>query len=179
MWRDQYYGGTMSKLLVIGIQKDQATRRNWEDRFAEELQRQGVTAVASYKLFPAEVPDTQVVVQTVRSEGYDGVLMARPLGAADETKWVPGYIREVPALQYEPWYGIYYNHYRRMYEPGYVETYSAARYKIYLWSALNPERVVWTGTTESVDPTSVDQVNQEISKKIVPELMEQKVLASR
>jgi hypothetical protein len=39
--------------------------------------------------------------------------------------------------------------------------------------------MVWTGTTEPVDPTSVNQVSQEISKKIVPERMEQRVLASR
>jgi len=69
--------------------------------------------------------------------------------------------------------------YRRVYEPGYVETDRVVRYEINVWSTREPGRLVWTGTTESVDPTSVEQVSREISAKIVPELQEQGVLASR
>lgn len=179
MWRDPSYNTRMSRILVIGIQKDQATRRNWEDRFAEELQKRGTTAVPSYTLFQGELPDTQRVIEVVRREGYDGVLMTRPLGVQTESRWVPGYVREVPALGYDPWYGVYYNYYRRVYEPGYVENDQVVRYEINLWSARDSGRLVWTGTTESVDPMSVEQVSREISSKIVPELEEQGVLASR
>ena len=179
MWRDPSYTTRMSRLLVIGIQKDQATRRNWEDRFAEELQKHGTTAVPSYTLFQGDLPDTQRVIEVVRRVGYDGVLMARPLGTQTEARWVPGYVREVPALGYDPWYGVYYNYYRRVYEPGYVENDQIVRYEINLWSARDSGRLVWTGTTESVDPMSVEQVSKEISSKIVPELAEQGVLASR
>ena len=179
MWRDPSYNERMSKLLIIGIQKDQATRRNWEDRFAEELMKHNVAAVPSYTLFPGDLPDTQRVVEMVRSQGYDGVLMARPLSSTVESRWVRGYVRDVPSVGYDPWYGVYYNYYRRVYEPGYVETDQVVRYEINLWSTRDPDRLVWTGTTESVDPTSVEQVSREISAKIVPELQEQGVLASR
>ena len=179
MWRDPSYNQPMSKLLIIGVQKDQATRRNWEDRFTEELTRHGVTAVPAYTLFPGDLPDTQRVVEVVQREGYDGVVMTRPLASTVESRWVPGYVRDVPSLGYDPWYGVYYNYYRRVYEPGYVETDQVVRYEINLWSTRDPGRLVWTGTTESVDPTSVEQVSREISAKIVPELQEQGVLASR
>ena len=172
-------GRTESKLLIIGIQKDQATRRNWEDRFTEELTKHGVAAVPAYTLFPGDLPDTQRVVEVVQREGYDGVVMTRPLASTVESRWVPGYVRNIPELGYDPWYGVYYNYYRRVYEPGYVETDQVVRYEINLWSTRDPGRLVWTGTTESVDPTSVEQVSREISAKIVPELQEQGVLASR
>jgi hypothetical protein len=179
MWRDPDYRQPMSKLLIIGIQKDQATRRNWEDRFAEELVQHGVAAVPSYSLFPGDLPDTQRVIEVVRREGYDGVVMTRPLSSTVESRWVSGYVREIPTLGYDPWYGVYYNYYRRVYEPGYVEADRVVRYEINLWSTSEPGRLVWTGTTESVDPTSAEQVSREISAKIVPELEEQGVLASR
>jgi hypothetical protein len=179
MWRDPDFQSPMSKILILGIHKDQASRRNWEDRFAEELRQEGVTAVPSYSLFPGELPDTQRVVEAVQRETYDGVLMARPLSTTVETRYVPGYVRTVPALGYDPWWGVYYNYYRRVYEPGYVETDRVVRYEINLWSTREPGRLVWTGTTESVDPKSVQEVSEEIGEKIIPELEAQGVLASR
>jgi hypothetical protein len=176
MWRDRYQNQPMSKLLIVGFQKDLAARRNWEDPFAEELRKQGVTAVPSYTLFPGDLPDTQQVVEAVGRDGYDGVVMTRPLSSTIEIKWVPGYVREVPSLQYATWSSVYHDYHRGVYEPDSVETHVLARYETDLWSTREQGRLVWTGTTE---PISAQQVSQEISAKIVPELKAQGLLASR
>ena len=123
MWRDRYQNQPMSKLLIVGFQKDLAARRNWEDPFAEELRKQGVTAVPSYTLFPGDLPDTQQVVEVVGRDGYDGVVMTRPLSSTVEIKWVPGYVREVPSLQYATWSSVYHDYHRGVYEPDSVETH--------------------------------------------------------
>jgi hypothetical protein len=176
MWRDRYQNQPMSKLLIVGFQKDLAARRNWEDPFAEELRKQGATAVPSYTLFPGDLPDTHQVVEAVGRDGYDGVVMTRPLSSTVEIKWVPGYVREVPSLQYATWSSVYHDYHRGVYEPDSVETYVLARYETDLWSTREQGRLVWTGTTE---PISAMQVSQEISAKIVPELKAQGLLASR
>src|SRR5688572_188903 len=175
MWRDRYQNQPMSKLLIVGFQKDLAARRNWEDPFAEELRKQGVTAVPSYTLFPGDLPDTQQVVEAVGRDGYDGVVMTRPLSSTVEIKWVPGYVREVPSLQYATWSSVYHDYHRGVYEPDSVETHVLARYETDLWSTREQGRLVWTGTTE---PISAQQVSQEISARIVPELKAQGLLAS-
>jgi hypothetical protein len=175
MWRDRYQNQPMSKLLIVGFQKDLAARRNWEDPFAEELRKQGATAVPSYTLFPGDLPDTQQVVAAVGRDGYDGVVMTRPLSSTVEIKWVPGYVREVPSLQYATWSSVYHDYHRGVYEPDSVETYVLARYETDLWSTREQGRLVWTGTTE---PISAMQVSQEISAKIVPELKAQGLLPS-
>lgn len=175
MWRDRYQNQPMSKLLIIGLQKDLASRRNWEDPFAQELTKHGVTAVPSYTLFPGDLPDTQQVVEVVVRDGYDGVVMTRPLSSTVEIKWVPGYVREVPSLQYASWRSVYDDYHRRVYEPGYVETYVLGRYETHLWTTREPGRLVWAGTTEEI---STMQVWQEVSAKIVPELKAQGLLAS-
>ena len=54
---------------------------------------------------------------------------------------------------------------------GYTETEKIVHYQIDVWSA-GGERgtLIWSGTTQSIDPASSRDVSQEISRLIVPEL---------
>lgn len=177
MWRDPDYSHPMRSVLVIGMQRNQAVRRNWEDRMAEELSTRGIHATPSYQLFQNDLPDTAEIITGVRQEGFDGVMMVRPLGVETETHYVPGYTRTVPSLGYDPWYGVYYNNYRHIYEPGYVETEQVVRHEVDLYSTGERGRLVWTGTTESVDPASREEVHRKVATKVVAELVSSGVVA--
>jgi hypothetical protein len=46
-----------------------------------------------------------------------------------------------------------------------------------VWSTAQDWRLVWSGTTESIDPSSSRDVNAQIAKLIVPELLNQGIIA--
>jgi hypothetical protein len=169
----------MQSVLVIGMMRNAAARRNWEDRMAEELSSRHVHATPSYSLFPGDLPDTDAVITQVRQEGIDGVMMVHPLGVESETHYVPGYVRTVPTTEYDRWDGVYYNYYRHIYEPGYVETEQVVRHEIDVYSTGSDGRLVWTGTSESVDPASRDEVRVKVASKVVTELVSSGVLTKR
>ena len=170
MWRDPEYSRPMHGVLVIGMLRNPAARRNWEDQMVDELSARGVSASPSYQMFPGDLPDTDAVITGVSRQGYDGVMLVHPLGSESQSHYVPGYVRSVPSLGYDPWYGTYYNYYRRIYEPGYVETEQVVRHQIDVYSTGSSGRLVWTGTSESVDPSSREQVRQKVATKVAAEL---------
>ena len=84
----------------------------------------------------------------------------------------------LPVDRYNPWTGFYHTYYHEVYAPGYTETERLVRYQIDVWSTEGQGgRLVWSGTTSTIDPSSGREVNREISKLIVPELKASRMIA--
>lgn len=176
LWKDPVYPEKpMTNMLVIALEQDPARRRMWEDRFATQLVKRGVTPTASYRLFEA-LPDTQQVIDAVRDKSFDGVLVTRKLQTQAETRYVPGYTTTEPVTVRSPWSGWYGTYYQDVHHPGYAETDSVVSYETHVWSTKNGGRMVWAGTSQTVNPSSSEEVNREISKLIVPELSHKRVI---
>ncbi|MCI0451999.1 MAG: hypothetical protein L0Z51_06340 [Candidatus Latescibacteria bacterium] len=191
MWKDpQYPQQPIERMYVIGFRTEPERRRFIEDAVVAELTRVGITAVASYRDFATSLPDTQQVVDVVRRNGYNGVVIVMPLGTETRETYVPGYVTTTPAPYYGGygyggygghgyWGGYYYPAYQTVYEPGYVEVDQIVRIRIDVWSSEGGGILVWSGTTESVDPTSADQIRKEVLHLVVPELRKNGVIANK
>ena len=178
LWKDpQYPKQPWRDVPVVAMKKDPVMRRVWEDGVARQLARRGVEATPSYRQFPDAVPDTQQVVSAVKSHRYDGVLVAHGLHPRTDTRYVSGYVDLQPEDLYDPWTGIYSTYYRDVYHPGYTETEKIVRYRVQVWSTEGQGRLVWPGTTETIDPTSKQDVNRQVSRPIAPELARSGVIA--
>lgn len=172
MWKDPSGPRQpLNRVLVVTLRKSPATRRLWEDGFVASLKRRGVNATPSYQLFPDAAPDTVALADAVRSRGFDGLLLAHEVSASNETRYVPGYLSAEPVTYLSPWTGHYYAFYARVYAPGYLETDRVVRYETEVYDAREGGRLVWSGTTESVNPSSAAAVNKEIAHVVVPELV--------
>jgi len=172
MWKDPNGPREpLNRVLVVTLRKSPATRRLWEDGFVASLKRHGVNATPSYQLFPGAAPDTVALADAVRSRGFDGLLLAHEVSASNETRYVPGYLSAEPVTYLSPWTGHYYAFYARVYAPGYLETDRVVRYETEVYDAREGGRLVWSGTTESVNPASAEAVNKEIAHAVVPELV--------
>ena len=75
------------------------------------------------------------------------------------------------------WSFNYHTYWAEVHEPGYVETDRYVHYRVDVWSTAGDWVLVWSGTTESMNPNSGREVNTEIAKLIVPELLSQGVIA--
>jgi hypothetical protein len=171
MWRDPAYPRTpLTSTLVVAMRRDAASRRNWEDEFVASLKSHGINATPSYTVFPDAAPDTAALANAVRGRGFDGVLVTHPLGATTEARYVPGYLNAEPVTYVNLWTGHYNMYYTQVYSPGYVEADRVVRYETEVWAVRGAGRLVWSGTTETLNPSSAQQVNEEIANVIVPAL---------
>lgn len=155
VWSDPRFASPpMKNMLVVAMQPDVARRRIWEDAFADALREHGVTATPSYQLFPNELPDTNGVIAAVREHDYDGCLATVRLPSVTTTQDVPGYTSDTLITRYNPWSNRYYDYYQQIYTPGYTETQIVRRHKIEVWSTTGQGALVWTATSEVLDPSS-------------------------
>jgi len=79
-------------MLVVDVRKDAAKRRIWEDAFANALAKHGVAAISSYTLFPDAPPDTNQLITTVQTNGFDGMIVIRRLPTETDMRYVPGFL---------------------------------------------------------------------------------------
>jgi hypothetical protein len=165
-------------VLVVAIRNNAASRRIWEDALVGQLSLHGMTATPSYRLFSDAVPDTQQVMDAVAAHGYDGVIEIHKLPTEISQTYVPGYVTERPVTRFNRWTGSYQTYIRRVREPGYTETDKIVRHQIDVWSSGEDGNLVWSGTTETIDPNSSQDVGREISRLIVPELARAGVIAA-
>jgi hypothetical protein len=171
MWTDPtYQAGPMKNILIVTMKQNPVARRHWEDALAGELRARSVTATPSHALFPNAIPDTQAVVQAVRRDGYDGVLVIRALPPSLAETYVPGYTTREPVTRYNPWTNRYYTFWTEVHHPGYTETERVVRHEIHLWTTTEGGRLVWAGTGAVLDPRERGAVRQEIVDLILPEL---------
>jgi hypothetical protein len=180
MWRDPGYPQQpLSRILVVTLRKDAVSRRIWEDGFVAALKRHGIDATPSYDLFPRTDPDTTDLLNAVRRRGFDGVLMAHRESATTRTTYVRGYVAVRPVWYRGPWIRHYALFYQRIYSPGYVEINRVVRYEVDVWMTAGDGRLVWSGITASLNPTSSSQVNKEIADQIVPQLLRTGIVTGR
>lgn len=179
-WRDQSFNGPpLTNVFIIAVKKNAVNRRVWEDGLVAELSARGVTSTPSYRLYPAAIPDTQQVEVAVLEKKCDGVLVVRRLPNATSTYERPGYIRSVPVTRFDRLNKTYYTIYAEVNEPGYADTLKTVRHEVNLWSTKEGGQLIWAGTGEMLDPGSREDVMNEITGLIVPELARQGLIPAK
>jgi len=180
VWMDpQYAAKPMMNILVVAIKPDVARRRLWEDAFADALRQRGVTATPSYQLFPNELPDTNGIAAAVRENSYDGCIVTVKLPSETLTQDVPGYTTDSLVVRHNPWTNRYYDYYQQVYTPGYTETQTVVRHKIEVWNTTGKGALVWTATSEVLDPTSRKAENQRIIGGVIDDLVKHGVIPAK
>ncbi len=171
VWMDpQFAAPPMKSMLVVAMQPDVAKRRLWEDAFANALLEQGVTATPSYQLFPNELPDTNGIIAAVREHSFDGCIATAKLPSATQTQDIPGYISDSLVTGYNPWTNRYYDYFEQIYTPGYTESQTVVRHRIEVWSTRDKGALVWTATSEVLDPVTSEAVYHR--NRVVDEIMD-------
>ena len=92
IWSDPLFQAPpLNKMIVISVSKDSVYRQVWEEAFCVELAKHDVAATPSYRLFSDAVPDTNQIIQIIKSNGFDGILVYRRLLPETITKYKQGF----------------------------------------------------------------------------------------
>ena len=153
-------------------------RRIWEDAFSVELAKHDVAATPSYRLFQDAVPDTSQVIQIVRSDGFDGVLVTSRLPSETKTQYLQGYVTTEQDMRYDRRTERFVTYYRDIEHAGYVDSQKVDIRTIDVWSTKNEGKLIWSATSKAPEPNSVQTVRSDIVKLVMSELTKQGVIAS-
>jgi hypothetical protein len=179
LWRDpSYTSGPVRTVLVVALRKEPVRRRMWEDAFTSELGARGVTATSSYQLFPEASPDSQEVLEAVRREGYDAVLMSVRLPNQTASTYVPGVVRRESVMGRDL-YGTLHTYWRDVQDPGHTETDEIRRFQTDFWATGASGRLVWSGTLRTLESVSNRSIEAAVSREIVPLLEKQALIPKR
>jgi hypothetical protein len=173
MWRDPHYSEPPIKsAFVIAIRKDPVRRRLWEDSYVAQLGKHGVSATPSYSVYADDLPDTDAVRDYVDQKGYDATIFSAGEGTQEVSQYVSGYATTEPVTYFHPMWGSYVTYYRDVYHPGYVETNTAVRIRTDVWRKTGryEGKLVWSGTSATVDPTSTNDFSHEVAELVTHEL---------
>ncbi len=146
------------KVFVIGLVKDESSRRIVEDNLVKKLNGKGV---ASYTIV------TEEMVKAAKEDALDGmlkeggfthVLIVRLADIEKETSYVPG-----TTMGYYGGYGRYYGYGAGMYgSPGYYTEDKNYFVETAIYS-ISPNKLLWTGTTKTVNPSKIGNTIDDIA----------------
>jgi hypothetical protein len=150
----------------------------WEDAFSVELAKHDVAVTPSYRLFPDAAPDTNQVMQIVLSNSFDGVLVNRRLPAETNTQYIQGYVTTEQSVRYNPRKQRFVTYYRNVEHAAYVDSEKVDIRAIDVWATRNEGQMIWSATSKTPEPNSVQEVRPEIVKLVMSELTQQGIIAS-
>jgi len=148
----------VNKVLVIAMVKDEVSRRVIEENLVKRL---GSNAISSYTFITPDLlkeANGDKFMEKLKQDKYNYVLLMRLADVQKETTYVPG-----TTTGFYGGYGRFYGYGAGMYSsPGYYTTDKNYFIETTVYS-VDPDKLLWTGTTETVNPTKIDKTVNDIA----------------
>ena len=157
-WTDTSWkpGGDLpfKKVLVVAPLKDESSRRIAEDKLVAQIKK--VVAVQSYNYIQPTDTDQNKLEEKLTQDGFDGIILMRLTDVNKSVSYTPG-------TAYGGWYGYRYA------TPGYYSEDKTFYVETNFYS-LAQKKLLWSGTTATLNPTSLDKTLDDIIIAIRTEL---------
>lgn len=180
VWKDpEFNNPPMTNMLVIAAKKNPVNRRLWEDVITAGLSAKGITSTPSYRLFTDSIPDPDQVGAAVQARSFDGVLFIRKLPTKISTNYVQGAVKSERITRYNERTQTYTTFYKDVQQPGYTDTTKVVRHEVSVFATDEGGRLVWAGTGELINPASRQEIKDEITSLVIPELARQGIIPGK
>jgi hypothetical protein len=164
------------KILVLAIASDPIARAGYEDVIAGELSLRGANAVASHLSFP-ELPKERAPFEAkLTADGFDAVSITRLVGADSKIKVKEGHETYATDYQGMDYWGGYWYTYEKVFVPGYLQKETRVRARTDLWRTSGGGRLIWSGTSETLDPRTAAQAGREVGAAVAAAMAKAKVI---
>jgi hypothetical protein len=176
-WKDPAATGTrFKKVLTVCACKDDGTRRTVEDRLAAAIKG----SEPSYSVLSDEqLGSRELTKKALTDGGFDGVVMLRLVSVDKTQTYVPGQAYVVP-VGYRSMYGGWgyggYAAYGTVYDPGYVKQDQLVNFDTNIYRVAD-EKLLWASRSQTDNPSSVNQMVDDIIVATTKEMKQQKVIS--
>ncbi len=178
---------TYSKILVVAKAKNDTRRIEAEDDIVKRLKKKGIDAVPSYMRLTKEMikkngkneEALELFVETLRKNGFDGILATSLVAAKESVEYTPGQYSTttVPAR-----YGRFGRYYGAtsvgVYEPGYIEKHKNFVFESLLYDlrgSSKEDSLHWIGKIKVTDPVSFEKTSEKFAKKVVKQMAKEAI----
>ena len=162
-WKADNYNKKLANFLVISLADEPGIRSKVEFTLANRLEKEGLRAMASSDIMPAdEEINRQTVKAAMAGKRFDGVLVSRLLGVergavyvapSPDSTFDSSFNRNAPIVT----------------SPGYVEHLSVITLQVDLYDTAS-RHLVWSLKSQSVNPDSVTEVVNDLAGFVVKDL---------
>jgi hypothetical protein len=179
-WMNPNYSGAHFKnILVLGINGRAENRAEFEDRLSAAITRPGIVAIPSYSLIPRpnSTPlDMAQLRDVVLGQNIDAIVATRLIKVKKSVTEIPGQVY-TPYPYYNTFYGYYGTIYPEVYSPDYLRVERTAQIETNFYSTSKSDgELIWTGTSDTVDPHTPRKAIDAVSKLIVQQLEMEKII---
>ena len=162
-WKADNYNGKFSNLLIISQSAERSIREKAESIMVKSLEKQGLNAVASSDIMPADKEiNRKTVMAAMAGKGFDGVLVSILLD-------VDRIIIEIP-----PSHGTTIDNSLGgvasiVFSPGYVKHHSVISLQTHLYDTAS-KRLVWSLKSQTSNFSTVSDIEQSVSQAVINNL---------
>jgi hypothetical protein len=173
-WKDPSAGSVrFTKVLAVCACKDAGTRRTVEDGLAKRIKN----STQSYQILTDDdLQDRESAKAKVKAGGFDGAVIMALVNVDRTTTYVPGQAYAVPAYYNTMWGGWGYG-WSTYYDPGYVREDQYVDFNTNVYQ-VEQEKLIWSSRSQTVNPSNMASLVDEIITATVHEMQKQKVLAN-
>ena len=181
-WKNPSYSAEKKfhRVLALGLSSKTEVRADFEDALAAELTSEGYEAIPGNTILlrpPGEQLDLNYLREQVRANHIEAVVVSRLIKVDNTVTYVPGSTYFVPYPYYNSFYGYYGTLYPVVYSPGYLQKEKKVRVETNLYVTSVPDgQLVWTGTTDTFNPSNVHKAIKGLVKLVVTEMQKEGVL---
>jgi hypothetical protein len=176
-WKDESLSGKkFQKLLIIGAAKQQQVRELFEDEFVRQLEAQGVKAISSYTLIPAEkMLDKETIVSHIAENRIDAVLITRLTGNKGKREMETGNTYRVPYAYYNQMHEYYKKGLESTQEPSPATIHKVIILETNIYNA-ETEKLAWATASDVYVQDAAYKLTKDFIKVIVSKLVSDKVI---
>jgi hypothetical protein len=176
-WNEPSYTGKKdAKMFIFALAQNERNMKIWESAFGNALTAVHVKPIPSSSMFAFGTSlDSTALRGYVHNSGADLLAVTRLVDVEKEQVYVPGSTYYTPAPAYYGYYGYYYSSWGMVSTPGYYETQHVYRLETNVYDVAS-EKLVWSGLTETVDPSNAEDGANSIAAVIIDDMLQRKVL---
>ena len=179
-WKNPNYSPRPLKtILALGMSNNLERRANFEVALASKIARPGITAIAGTDILlrPTSAPiNTVYLKEQIAAYNIDAVVVCRLIKVKTKVTEVPGEPYLLP--YYTDFYGYYEAIYPVVYTPDYLVVEKTVQVESNVY-AVTPtgSTLIWTGTSDTFDPSSAHKVISAVVELVVNELEKLDIIA--
>jgi len=169
---DNYQKGKISNVLVVGIfAKDKPLlRRNFEDGITAAFKSDNINATPSMDHMPYDVTvDSTTFEKYFKDLNIDAVVVSRLVAIDQKRDYQSGYLYTIPFNYYYGFYSFYYAGIAYANSSGYMSQDVVVVLETNIYQTSD-EKLIWSGISETVDPTKASDVINSFGDALVSKL---------
>ena len=177
-WKDDgYRGAPFSDLFVIGVAKEEKTRRSFENKFVEKLKAAGIQAVASSSVMESDQKiEKAAILAAIEKLDIDAVLVTRLVSLKEKEIRSPSTSEDGSRDDYQGrYYGDYSSAYGYTRQPEQYTTSVRVGLETKLYDA-ETEKLIWSATSKTANPKSKIKLFDSVIEALVRDLKRNKLL---